>query len=174
MHRTSHPTTKSPVALDSGATGHYLGIHADVTNKQPYTTPIIINCADDNQITSTHTAEPNIPALSFLPVAARLAHIFPQMGNISLLSLGQLCDYGCTAMFEKDQVTVYFESEVLLTGTRTRETNYLWYIDTDKPQEPLHHAIEAINQSAKAANLVAFAHTFFFSPPMATLKNALH
>jgi hypothetical protein len=171
---TGHPTTNSPVALNSGATGHFLGIHADVSNKQPCTTPIIINCADDNQISSTHTAEPNIPALSVLPAAARLAHIFPQMGNISLLSLGQLCDHGCTAVFERNRVTVYFKNEVLLTRTRSRETNYLWYIDTDKPQEPLHHAMQAINQSAKAANLVAFAHASFFSPPMATLKNALH
>jgi hypothetical protein len=34
--------------------------------------------------------------------------------------------------------------------------------------------MQAINQSAKAADLVAFAHASFFSPLMATLKNALH
>jgi hypothetical protein len=96
------------------------------------------------------------------------------MGNISLLSVGQLCDHGCTAVFEQDTVTVYFKDKVLFTGTHSRETNYLWYIDNDKPEEPLLHAMQAINQSAKAADLVAFAHASFFSPPMATLKNALH
>jgi hypothetical protein len=96
------------------------------------------------------------------------------MGNISLLSVGQLCDHGCTAVFEHDTVTVYFKDEVLFTGTRSRETNYLWYINNNKPQEPLLHAMQAINQSAKAADLVAFAHASFFSPPMATLKSALH
>jgi hypothetical protein len=66
---------------------------------------------------STHTAEPDIPALSVLPVAARKAHIFPQMGNISLLSIGQLCDNGCTAVFEHDRVRIYFKNEIILTGT---------------------------------------------------------
>jgi hypothetical protein len=60
---TGPPATKTPVAFDTGSTGHYLSTHANVTNKQPCVTPIIINCADNNQISSTHTAEPNIPAL---------------------------------------------------------------------------------------------------------------
>jgi ribosomal protein L3 len=105
------------MAADTGATGHYLGIHAKVTHKQTCTTPVTIICADNNHITSTHTAEPDIPALSVLPVAARKAHIFPQMGNISLLSIGQLCDNGCTAVFEHDRVRIYFQNEIILTGT---------------------------------------------------------
>jgi hypothetical protein len=133
-----------------------------------------IICADDNTITSTHTAEPNIPALSVLPPAARLTHIFPQMANISLLSLGQLCDYGCEATFKHNQVTIYFEQKIVLTGTRSRDTNWLWYINNDNPKEPVHHAMQAINQSAKAEDLVAFAHASFFSPNIETLKTALH
>jgi hypothetical protein len=125
-------------------------------------------------MTSTHTAEPNIPALAALPAAARIAHIFPQMGNISLLSMGQLCDNGCKAIFERNRITVYFEDKIVMTGTRSRETNYLWYIDDDHPAEPMHHAMQAINQSAKAADLVEFAHASFFSPTIATLKTALH
>jgi hypothetical protein len=43
---------------------------------------------------STHVGKLDLPSL---PLKARLVHIFPQLAADSLLSVGQLCDSGCTA-----------------------------------------------------------------------------
>ena len=78
------------------------------------------------------------------------------------------------AIFVHDKVTVYFRAAIILTGTRSAETDWLWIIDGDQPTEPVRHAMQAINQSARASDLVAFAHASFFSPNIVTLKTALH
>jgi hypothetical protein len=44
---------------------------------------------------SEDTAELNIP---YLPSAARLCHVVPQLGQYSLVSIGQLCDAGCDVL----------------------------------------------------------------------------
>ena len=61
---------------------------------------------------SSHVGELD---LSNLPPAARIAHVFPDLASDSLLSIGQLCDAGCTAFFTKDAVTIEFDSYTVLT-----------------------------------------------------------
>jgi hypothetical protein len=48
---------------------------------------------------STHTATLDIPQLSKV---AKAAHVFPEMENNSLLSMGQLCDEGYFVLFITD------------------------------------------------------------------------
>jgi hypothetical protein len=50
---------------------------------------------------STHTATLDIPQLS---KSEKAAHIFPDMENNSLLSVGQLCDEGYFVLFSIDEV----------------------------------------------------------------------
>ena len=83
-----------PAIADSGCTGHYLP--ADTTtcsNKQPTTSAnsISVKIPNGSSMSSTHTAELNIPNL---PREAGKAHIFKDLVN-PLLSLGQLCDFSC-------------------------------------------------------------------------------
>jgi hypothetical protein len=46
---------------------------------------------------SSHTAELDIPELN---AAASKAHVFPEMANHYLLSIGQLCDEGYIVTFK--------------------------------------------------------------------------
>ena len=61
--------------------------------------------------------------LPHLDLAALEAYIFPAMENLSLLSVGQLCDAGCKALFDKNQVHIIIKlGTILLTGLRDPTT----------------------------------------------------
>jgi len=135
--------------------------------KTPTTTPISIAIPDDSTMVSTHTGQLDWPTLQALPPQARQVHFFPTMGNYSLLSIGQLTDAGCEATFTKDQLIVTYHDRPVLTGTRSTTTNSLWHVD------PPAISLAAINQSAKPADIVAFAHAAFFSPAPTTLLKAI-
>jgi hypothetical protein len=86
-----------------------------VTNRIPTTSPISVLLPDGSSIRSTHTGELNLPQL---PPAARLCHLFPHLTTGSLLSMGQLCDHDCTAIFTKTVLHVHFNGNLLLYGLR--------------------------------------------------------
>ena len=123
---------------------------------------------------STHEAELDLPTL---PLAARRVHIVPALHTASLLSMGQLCDAGCTVTFDATTVQVHRNTALLLAGVRTPATG-LWHLSLvappSTPCEPdlLHQSYSAVH-SATPADLVAFAHASLFSPALSTLKLAL-
>ena len=43
----------------------------------------------------------NLPLASSLQTRATIAHVLPGINKTSLLSIGQLCDDGCLAIFDK-------------------------------------------------------------------------
>jgi hypothetical protein len=63
---------------------------------------------------STHIVDLHLPDL---PPAARIAHIFPALGDTSLISIGQLCDAGCTAIFNANSVHIKLEDKLIIQGT---------------------------------------------------------
>ena len=86
------PTGPSPSLIaDTGTTGHFLSLNAPYVNKTPSKVPLKVALPDGSYMYSTHTAELSLPQI---PTAARIAHLFPALGNTSLLSIGQLCDAG--------------------------------------------------------------------------------
>ena len=77
-----------------------------------------------------------------LPSAAQCAHIFPDLANNALISVGVLCDHGCIATFTKEAVIIDKGSQRVLTGKR--HGNGLWYLDLNpsnslRPQPIPHH-----------------------------------
>jgi hypothetical protein len=55
---------------------------------------------------ATCQAHTNFLPITGIPEAATVAPIFPNLKSGSLLSVGQLCDYGCEAMFTKHMVCI--------------------------------------------------------------------
>ena len=55
------------------------------------------------------------------------ALIYPQLHNESLLSIGQLCDEGCVAIFDKATLRILKNGKVILTGNRNLRDG-LWDI----------------------------------------------
>lgn len=130
---------------------------------------------------STHEAKLDLPNL---PPSARRVHIVPALTTSSLLSMGQLCDAGCTVTFDATSVTVQLANKTIMDGIRTSE-NGLWQLSLIQPSltpsipvlgpppPPYAHQSYAAVQSATPSELVAFAHATLFSPTLSTLQQAL-
>ena len=76
---------------------------------------------------STHTAQLCLP---LLPPAACKVHVFPRLASGSLLSIGQLCDFGCEAVFTATTVRVTLNKVLICQGHRSISSQRLWRIDT--------------------------------------------
>ena len=113
--------------LDSGCTEHYLTTDVQVVAQQLATPPIVISLPDGSQLSSSHTTSLPIIA-SMLPPAALAAHIVPHLRPNSLISIGQLCDAGCTAMLTAETAAIRFEGTTVLTGHRNPATR-LWQVE---------------------------------------------
>jgi hypothetical protein len=135
---------------------------------------------DGCTITSSHITELNIPSL---PPAARTAHIFPGLSNGSLISIGQLCDHGCTATFTSDTVRIELNNTVVLRGGRSPCTR-LWTLDSpvmpNPPATELHAPFNDKNfanhlgeHSGTLADRIAFVHASLFSPQLSTWCKAI-
>jgi hypothetical protein len=110
-----------------------------VSNLTPAIIPVSVLLPDGTAIHSTHTGYLNLPQL---PVAARLCHLFPHLTTGSLLSVGQLCDHGCTAVFTQTDLRIHLDGQLLLYGTRQPPFGH-WIC-----QVPTHGTASATYQSA--------------------------
>ena len=118
-------------------------------------------------ITSTHQATLDLPSL---PLAARTCHLFPDLTSGSLISIGQLCNYGCTANFTATTVTLQHDGHTVLQGSRAPPSG-LWIIPT-----PAARALDPVvpptmllsSHQNSVADRVAFYHAAMFSPPIST------
>ena len=113
---------------------------------------------------STHTANLDLHGL---PITATTAHIFPTLTSGSLLSIGQLCDHGCSAYFTRHNLLIFYKGKIILKGTRT---NKLWNIDKDQPTT---HSLNATIGNPTIAERIAFYHASLFSPTLTTLTKAI-
>jgi hypothetical protein len=85
------------------------------TQKQRTNKPLHVTLPNENVICSTHTAQLLFPKL---PLAVLQAHVFPQLKNRALLSIGVLCDAGCTVTFDTTSVKIIYNNEIVLEGSR--------------------------------------------------------
>jgi len=80
---------------------------------------------------SNKVAHLNLP----LSKQATETNLFPDI-NHNLISIAQLCDDDCEAVFSKGEVTIYKDKEVLLHGKRNQDTK-LWHLSTDFQPESI-------------------------------------
>ena len=123
-------TTTSPLIVDTAAIGHFAKMNASfLKNIKLADPPISFLCPSGASIKSTHTAEFNFE--DFPP--HQRVHVFPSLASGSLLSIGQLCDFGCHAIFHKNAVQRIYNNNVILTGTRSVASNGLWIVNVNRP-----------------------------------------
>jgi hypothetical protein len=129
---------------------------------------IKVKLPDGSFMTSTNTAYVSIQG------KATLAHICLNLESSSLLSLGQLCDYGCTTTFTNHAVSSTYEGVTIMTGTRSVVTRGLWAMDpcqsnmpTDTPQaNAIAGSISSALNHDTIVNQVDFYHASLFSPAL--------
>jgi hypothetical protein len=145
-------------------------------------------------MTSTHEGDIHIPGL---PPEAGKAHLFKELaqGSGSAVSLCQLCDHVCTALFDATKVRVFQDDQCIITGHRTQHTG-LWYIPLSPPPGfspadptrppllpsilrtanailPRRHVASVAHFDPTKAHQVAFSHSTIGSPALSTLQAAV-
>ena len=82
---------------------------------------------------------------------ANKALVFPHLTNSSLLSVGQLCDDDCVAIFDKHAMHIYKNAQIILSGNRNK-TDGLW--DVAFPNQPRISENTTINNTSLQANAI--------------------
>jgi hypothetical protein len=174
--------------VDTAATGHYITTIFPVVDRRIATPGVDVILPDGSTITSSHTAVLQLP--SILPLGARTAHIFPGLKSGSLISIGQLCDHGCTATFDATRVRIYYQDQIIMTGSRSSDTNHLWILELDgvmpnsNPSnntpvsappalEPTIGTAHSLMSYDTIAERIAFYHAALFSPVISTWCDAI-
>ena len=129
-------------------------------------TNLTVRLPNGHTMQATHATNFHIPAL---PPNATQAHVFPQMRTAPLLSIGQLCDHGCEAHFDKHQVVITHQQQPLLQGTRNPTTK-LWEINIQPPT----HTANNVYQLTRKKDLVQYMHAACFSPVPTTWCAAIN
>ena len=100
------------------------------------------------------------------------------MTNSSLLSIGQLCDHECVAVFTKHAMHLYHNAKVILRGVRNTSDG-LWDVNlpsnpsqSTSPQPTLQmNAI--VQKNMPKSQLADYLHACAFSPALPTFKKAI-
>jgi hypothetical protein len=120
------------------------------------------------KIQSSHTCD---LLLEDFPPQERKAHILPGLVHNSLISVGQLCDNGCSTTFTQEQVTVSKNRKCVMYGSRYPSSR-LWRVDLKQRFETnqvCNHAHDNSNQK----DLINYLHAAWFSLVKLTWITAL-
>jgi hypothetical protein len=150
--------------LDSGCTSNFLSATAPCSNKQEAHFLLSVNMPNGTTIQSSHTCD---LLLADLPPQARKAHILPGRVHNSLISVGQLCDNGCSVTFTQEQVTVSKNKKCVMYGSLDPRSR-LWRVNLkqrfETKQVQCNHAYDNSYQKDLINNL----HAACFSPVKST------
>ena len=119
-------------------------------------------------MSSAHTRILDIPSL---PQEVCIQYLFPQMTTTGLLSIGKLCDHGCTATFSEKQLIIQNKEGVIIIVGHRRGHNTMWLVqlEADQPITDKTHACNAIVLSETTKkDLAKFHHAslgFPIKPP---------
>ena len=100
---------------DTGASGHYFLPEPPLTNINSHAPRTTIRTATGQPLYSTSTVTLNLPTI---PPVTQQGHIVPGLTH-NLVSIGTLCDAGCTALFTANTLTVTDSAgTTILSSTR--------------------------------------------------------
>jgi hypothetical protein len=110
-----------------------------------------------------------LPLSPLLSTKAQSAFVLDALQTGTLVSLAQLCDDDCIAIFSKYNVKILKNDTVIITGARV--PNGLWSIplDTSAP----HQANGILRLDKSHAELAIYHHTTLGSPAPSTLLRAI-
>lgn len=169
---------RKPTLIDTGATktvwseDQVHNTYIQVTNTieieapQPSINGPRFQGYDGSENVSNYHSYMKIPGL---PREALKVHMLPQLTSGNLISLGQLCDHGCKAHFDKNRAYVIYKDKIILQGHRSKLTNGLWQMELPPKPESLNAAID----QATMAERIKFIHASLFSPTLYTWVKAL-
>ena len=120
-----------------------------------------------------------LPIDNNLSKTAKMAYILPQLQNTSLLSIGQLCDDNCLAIFDKRNMYIIKNNKIILRGIRNLSDG-LWDVILNKnltmhKQNKSKNLLNVIMQKSKPNyELANFLHACACSPTIKTFQMAIN
>ena len=146
-------------------------------HEQPAPT-LKVSCPNGQHLYSSSIAQLNIPNV---PANANEARVFTDLKSGNLLSIGQLCDNGCKAIFQQTKVTINNKNnQTVLEGPRDPVTK-LWTVniptapttpsDAKQPTHP-QQAHGIIQKKTTQSDLAIFHHATLGTPTQSTLLKA--
>ena len=169
--------------IDTAATDHYAQLSAPLHNISPITNPQPINLTNGSEIIASYKGIlPNLPTITTIN---KTAQVYPDNNNISLISLGKLCDDGYEASINSEKCVVHKNNQEILTAPRCDKTG-MYVINLNQPRNHQYHQqhlLNAIpsNQKFKTANIqdfislerTSFLHGSLGGPKLKTLRQAV-
>ena len=158
---------------DTGASSHYLRTTDSNVLNDIRITPVgpVVTLPDLSNIQAK--AEGQLQLHPCLSKKATTAHVFDELTNTSLLSVGQLCDDDCTAIFDKAAMKIIKNGMTIITGKRNTADG-LW--DIELPLTPLTTVAVAnaiIKKSTSHAELADYLYACCGCPPLRTFLRAI-
>ena len=166
------PSTTKNVTFkaDSGASNHYIrekDAHI-LKNTHRNTNGPVVYLPDNTTLQTQYSG--NIP-LANVSQQGTNAHVLPNLHSASLLSMGQLCDDGCTVFLTQHNITIKKDNNIVLQGPRNR-LDGLW--DITLPSHPSKYTLNAIIRKDKTKfELIHYLHGVCWSPPVSTFRKAI-
>ena len=152
------------------------------TNRKTTLAPrISVGCPNGHTLRSIKQTNLAIPGI---PEQANKARVFNNLKTGYLLSIGQLCDSDCTAIFSKEAVKITnANNKEVLTGPRDKRTG-LWTVDIPltkrsptKPspeiEEPILVANGVIRAKTTKSDLAQYHYASLGNPATSTLLSAI-
>ena len=164
--------------IDTGASGHFLqNSHSSILQHLSPCENFSIRLPNGKIIPASHTGHLPFSTDIALPSSATRAYVFPGL-QISLISVGLLCDAGCRAVFTSSTAHVTKYDRTLLTGHRFGPG---WYLSATVfqpllPQNlppPPHNFACTIFKTTTNAERMAFYQLCLGSPSQSTLYRAV-
>jgi hypothetical protein len=112
-----------------------------------------------------------VPLAKELSNKAKVGHIFDGLKSGSPLSIGQLCNDNCVALFTKHHVKTHKQGQIMIVGEGDA-ANGLWTIPI-APKPTIHCANGAIHDSATKEDFAMFSHSAMHSPVPSTFLRAI-
>ena len=169
------------IKVDSGASAHFHEINHHLPHQSTSSTNPSVNVIVPNGQIMTSNTTTNLP-IPQLPPSATISHGFKNLASGSLLSVGQICDHDCIAVFNDKEVHMYKTPDIKITTLKPP----LFSGTRDAPVQPLYNiklpiplaSPQSINsQQIQVSNAVklqylqdriAFYHATLFSPVFST------
>ena len=168
---------------DSAASNHYWALRDSMVLDDVEVDPIGPTVILPDTSTLTATKQGNLP-IQQLSSAAKKTAVFDNLQS-SLISLGQLCDDGCTVVLTKKNLIAAKDKNIILQGHRSTSGDGLWDIPISSPKLSTirHDRSETtvtpsmnviIRRKEAKRDLIRYLHGACFSPTKATWIAAIN
>jgi hypothetical protein len=155
--------------LDSGATGTFVtnaDAHHLSSTSHGDDGPTILSASGTTMPTNL---QGQLPLSKKLSPTAQSAFVLDDLKTGTLLSLAQLCDDDCIAVFTRYDVKLLKNNEVIIIGKRM--SNGLWSLPINSPHT--HQANGILRTDRPKQELATYLHAALGSPAPSTLLRAI-